>query len=217
MATLLRFMLAAAAALFVSTLAPKAFAECFFEPVTNNFICRGDAAGWTVVGTSGAESFIFEDGVTGTINVISGGGGDTLDFSAFTGPVHVDVRDGALRTVAPGLAIQFQGFGTPGVTIRGGAGADTLIGGAGNDVLIGGPGADVLQGEAGSDHRGDTLAADCVGDVLTSVETDSCPAAPAAVPTLSEWAMILLGAALAGVAALMIRRRRLNPVDNAKL
>ena len=33
-------------------------------------------------------------------------------------------------------------------------------------------------------------------------------AAPAAVPTLTEWAMILLGLMLAGVAALAIQRRR---------
>jgi hypothetical protein len=33
-------------------------------------------------------------------------------------------------------------------------------------------------------------------------------AAPVAVPTLSEWAMILLGVLLAGGAALTIQRRR---------
>lgn len=36
----------------------------------------------------------------------------------------------------------------------------------------------------------------------------STPAAAAPVPTMSEWAMILLGVALAGGAALMIQRRR---------
>ncbi|MFI8683024.1 IPTL-CTERM sorting domain-containing protein [Brevundimonas diminuta] len=34
------------------------------------------------------------------------------------------------------------------------------------------------------------------------------PPAPAPIPTLSEWAMILLGVALAGAAALTIHRRR---------
>lgn len=34
------------------------------------------------------------------------------------------------------------------------------------------------------------------------------PPAPAAVPTMSEWAMILLGLLLAGGAALMIQKRR---------
>jgi len=33
-------------------------------------------------------------------------------------------------------------------------------------------------------------------------------AAPASIPTLSEWAMILLGVALAGGAALTLHRRR---------
>lgn len=36
------------------------------------------------------------------------------------------------------------------------------------------------------------------------------PPAPATVPTMSEWAMILFGAMLAGAAALYIRRRRLT-------
>lgn len=40
------------------------------------------------------------------------------------------------------------------------------------------------------------------------VRTVSAPA-PASVPTMTEWAMILLGLMLAGVAALTIQRRRM--------
>ena len=38
----------------------------------------------------------------------------------------------------------------------------------------------------------------------------TCPAVTAAIPTMSEWAMILLGLMLAGGAALYIQRRRLE-------
>ena len=114
-----------------------------------------------------------------------------------------------MTAVAPGLTIWFQGFsGAPGVTIIGGAGNDTLRGGTGDDVLVGGPGADILDGNSGSDRRGDTQLSNCGADTLSSIETDSC-AAPAPVPTVSEWAMILLGALLAGGAALTIQRRRM--------
>lgn len=37
------------------------------------------------------------------------------------------------------------------VTLRGGAGDDTLVGGAGNDKLMGGPGDDTLVGRSGDD------------------------------------------------------------------
>ncbi len=37
------------------------------------------------------------------------------------------------------------------VTLRGGAGDDTLVGGAGNDKLLGGPGSDTLIGRGGDD------------------------------------------------------------------
>jgi hypothetical protein len=120
-----------------------------------------------------------------------------------------DVTAVGLTAVTPDLKIIFSGFSTgPGVEIRGGAGADTLIGGDGDDVLIGGPGADILRGNSGTDRRGDTVLADCVGDTLDSIEIDSCVAAVAPVPTMAEWAMILLGTMMAGGAALTLHRRR---------
>jgi uncharacterized repeat protein (TIGR01451 family) len=42
----------------------------------------------------------------------------------------------------------------------------------------------------------------------SATDTDSIVVAPAAVPTLTEWAMILLGSLLAGGAALLLHRRR---------
>lgn len=205
-ADMIRYLLAAITALVLVTIAPNAMAQCAF--IGGDFQCSGDSNGTTIVGRPSGDTFRFMDGTTGTITVNSGGGPDVLDFSAFTGPVSIDVSTGAVA-VAPGLTIFFQGFnGPPGVTIKGGAGNDVLVGGAGDDVLIGGPGADTLRGNGGTDRRGDTVLADCVGDTLNSIEADSCPVAPTAIPTMTEWAMILLGVMLAGGAALTLHRRR---------
>lgn len=54
-------------------------------------------------------------------------------------------------------------------------------------------------------HNGESFI-ECGGD--TYLLPGYVAPAPAAIPTLSEWAMILLGVALAGAAALTIHRRR---------
>lgn len=68
---------------------------------------------------------------------------------------------------------------------------------------------------------GDTLTTSLTAGAYTAVLTKYDPnqpgyqvgfsftPVPAAIPTLTEWAMILLGVALAGGAALMIQRRRM--------
>lgn len=203
---MIRYLWAALIALSVVAFAPSALAQCV-QKGGGTVECSGNSASVTVVGSAGSDTFIIKDGTTGTITLLSNGGVDVLDFSDFSGPVSVDVTAVNFTAVAPGLNISFIGFATgPGVEMRGGAGADTLIGGAGDDVLIGGPGADILNGNAGTDRRGDSSAADCGGDTLSSIEIDTCPVAP--VPTMSEWAMILLGVMLAGGAALTLQRRR---------
>lgn len=206
---MIRHLWAAMVALAVVAFAPSAMAGCLYlGGPPDTFQCEGSSGSTMVVGSSASDTFIIKGNTTGDIHLISGGGVDVLDFSDFAGPVTVDVTAAGLTAVAPGLNITFSGFDAgPGVVIRGGSGADTLTGGPGDDVLIGGPGADNLQGMGGSDRRGDTLLADCGGDTLTSVEIDSCTG-PVPVPTLSEWAMILLGVLLAGGAALTIQRRQ---------
>lgn len=67
---------------------------------------------------------------------------------------------------------------------------------AGNYTLIGGPQSGTAPGLY-------TVVFDGVGTVTEFV------APPAAVPTLSEWAMILFGTLLAGLGGLYIQRRRL--------
>lgn len=205
---MIRYLWAAITVIVTVMMAPVAMAQCAWDGAST-FQCSGDSNNWTVGGTASDDTFKVLDGTSGAITIYSGGGRDVIDFSDFTGSVTVDVSTGAPVLVAPGLTILFNGFdGPPGVTIIGGAGSDVLVGGAGDDVLIGGPGTDDLRGRGGNDRRGDTILADCSGDTLTDIETDSCVVATP-VPTLSEWAMILLGVLLAGGAALTIHRRQM--------
>jgi Ca2+-binding RTX toxin-like protein len=100
----------------------------------------------------------------------SGGGNETLDFSATTGrSVKVDLSSTAAQRVAgyylvlmltSGAAIE-NAVGTPlADTLTGNSLANVLIGGAGNDaiwgrgdrdLLLGGSGVDTLRGENGED------------------------------------------------------------------
>lgn len=147
--------------------------------VAGNYECSGDISGITVIGATGIETFFFRNDATGSgITVVSGGGTDTLDFSHSAVPVSVNVANSDPQDVRPGLSITLLGFGgAPGVTIRGGAGADALTGGTGDDVFFGGPGADALSGGAGNDTRAVESPANCQGDVLSSIEFDLCSAA----------------------------------------
>jgi Ca2+-binding RTX toxin-like protein len=119
---------------------------------------------------SGDGTFRFDaDNALGsdTINE-SGGGVDTLDFSATTTrAVSIDLSNPAAQVVNAGLTLTLSAGNTIenvtggalgdtltgnalNNTIDGGAGNGTLTGGAGDDVLSGGPGVDILDGGPGN-------------------------------------------------------------------
>jgi serralysin len=129
-----------------------------------------------------------------------GGGQDTLDFSAYTTPLRVDLRPGGVidldvggmaqrallapGTGAPGhLFLAYLHEGDPRGLIEhalGGLGADHLIGndadnrlegGPGRDTLDGGPGADLFTGTL-ADFDGDLVAALDAGDLVTIYGAD---------------------------------------------
>ncbi len=96
-----------------------------------------------IIGGSGDNTFIFENGAVFTGTIDGGTGGmNTLDYAAWTTSVTVDL--------AGGLAT-----GTSGVSnirnVRGGSAADVLKGDGQANVLTGGGGNDVLTGRAGDD------------------------------------------------------------------
>jgi hypothetical protein len=93
-----------------------------------------------LVGGSGDDTFTFDEGgsVSGTIT--GGGGSTTLDYSALTEDVTVDLGAGTAS---------FTG-GVSNITgVLGGAGNNTLTGGSATTFLVGGPGANTLTAGSG--------------------------------------------------------------------
>ena len=132
-----------------------------------------------IIDGQGDDTFIFEDGavLAGTIGLSaadftallgfeSESGANTLDLSAYTTDVTVD-----LGMEIPVISYTLPGYVTSGgtaivgglagiVNVIGGSGDDTLMGtaednvlmgGAGNDVIYGRDGVDILEGGAGDD------------------------------------------------------------------
>jgi Ca2+-binding RTX toxin-like protein len=135
-----------------------------------NNVIEGGGGNDVLTGGAGNDTYRFDtDNALGsdTINE-SGGGVDTLDFSATTTrTVSIDLSKATAQVVNAGLTLTLSAGNTiENITggalgdtltgnglnnlINGGAGDDTLIGGAGNDVLIGGPGNDILDGGPGN-------------------------------------------------------------------
>ncbi|UMR29529.1 DUF4214 domain-containing protein [Massilia sp. MB5] len=89
------------------------------------------------------------------------GGADTLDFSACTGPVVINLNAGQFSETAPGLHnisiaynVSMEGAiaGSGGSTIYANASANnTIIGGNGADVIYQGAGNDRIEGGLGTD------------------------------------------------------------------
>jgi hypothetical protein len=118
----------------------------------------------SLVGGTGVDSFLV--GPTASIGTVNGGGGgDWLDYSAFTTGVIVDLAAGAATGVAGGAAggvsnIQNVAGGggddqlagnDVGNILLGGGGSDALTGGNGRSLLIGGTGSAVITGGADDD------------------------------------------------------------------
>ena len=116
----------------------------------------------TLNGFSGNDTFIASDG-TDAINGGSESEGNTVNYSAQTGGVTVDLTGGT--AIKPGgndtITAVANVIGTPfadDITgdghanyISAGAGNDTVSAGAGRDTIIGGPGTNSLDGGTGVD------------------------------------------------------------------
>ncbi|MFV0513769.1 MAG: M10 family metallopeptidase C-terminal domain-containing protein [Jhaorihella sp.] len=111
----------------------------------------------------------------GTIDVVwDTGGTDTFDARGATGPVVLDLTEGAFSrfgarddmAVAYGTVIENAYGGAGSDLLTGNAAANRLLGDAGNDTLLGGDGNDTLNGGDGDDliRGGDT--ADDKRDVI---------------------------------------------------
>jgi len=106
-------------------------------------------------GGTNNDVFLFDaDDVLGTDTVFGGPGSDTLDFSATSTGLDVDLSDLSLtgHVVVPGnLTLIFGGLMENAI---GGDGDDILTGNIANNILLGGPGNDTLAGGAGNEIYG---------------------------------------------------------------
>jgi Ca2+-binding RTX toxin-like protein len=134
-----------------------------------NDVISGGAGDDTIYG--GAGNDIIKAG-PGNDYVDGGDGYDTLDLSAASGAIYVDMASG--RVAAAGIGVQTfvniesLAFGDGDNVVTGGNGDDTFDGGAGNDTLNGGAGDDTLFGGLGND----TLKGGSGDDVLDGGEGD---------------------------------------------
>ncbi len=124
-----------------------------------------------LTGGTGNDTYHFDDldagatDETDTLNELSSGGTDLLDFSSLTDAVTVNLTSETtlaththrtVKTSATGitkLAPNFENVigGTEADSITGNAGINSLVGSAGDDTIRGGAGADILNGGDGDD------------------------------------------------------------------
>jgi hypothetical protein len=115
-----------------------------------------------MTGGTGADTFLFSNGKGVTGKIDGAAGVNTLDYSAYTTSVVVNLAAGTATGAAAGVSNIAKVTGGSGDDILigdafanvliGNAGNNILVGGAGNDTLIGGPGRDLLIGGLGSDQ-----------------------------------------------------------------
>jgi len=133
-----------------------------------------------LIGNAGDDYFALSDGAGLSGYLWDQGGNATLDYSAYTTGVYVNLATSEATNIAGGV------YGIPNVV--GGAGDDILVGDDSGNYLAGGPGRDLLiGGGAGYSGAADYLVGgegeDIVIGGFTAYDTDG--GALAAI--LAEW------------------------------
>jgi Ca2+-binding RTX toxin-like protein len=123
-------------------------------------------------GGADADTFLFADG-QGVDGIIDGGGGtNTLDYSAYTGNVIVNLPLNVATGVGDGIQnIQnITGGSGPGYNVLVGNGGNVLRGGNGRNLLIGGARASTILGGTGESILiGGSTRYDMIPDQLEAI------------------------------------------------
>jgi serralysin len=120
---------------------------------------------------SGDDTYVFSNTTSPFTKVIwDGGGNDTIDASAQTRSVEIELSSGAFSSIGISSYSYYYAysaidnisiaFDTDIENAVGGSGADTLIGNSLNNSLSGGSGGDTLKGENGDDTLKGAAGAD---------------------------------------------------------
>jgi hypothetical protein len=122
----------------------------FGDPAAETFWRLNPGSSVSILGGAGDKTFALQGAVQNAALSIDGGGGtNTLDYSAYTGDVTVDLALGTATELAGISNIQNVTGGQGNNLLIGDANANVLRGGAGRNILIGGAGADQLFGGGG--------------------------------------------------------------------
>ena len=117
----------------------------FISDEINSLVVSEDSIEQVTSGSGNDQVLFAADGAAlagGAGNIDAGPGSDTLDYSAYTSNVEVDLASG-----------QATGLGSVNLieNITGGSGNDMLLGNDQSNRLIGGPGNDYIRGLGGAD------------------------------------------------------------------
>ncbi|HZU35789.1 MAG TPA: SBBP repeat-containing protein, partial [Gemmataceae bacterium] len=135
-------------------------------------------------GGPGADSFKFSTKGSLSGSIAGEGGGDTLDYSAWTVAVTVDLTGGTATAVAGGVSGIDNVFGGNGNdTLTGSAAGGLLVGGSGTNVLTAGLGRSILISGSGSS----TLLGGPSDDLLIAGTTTYDGNHAALMAILQEW------------------------------
>ncbi len=129
-----------------------------------------------IVAGSSDDTFSFPDGKGFAGRLDGGPGSDTLDYSAYSTPVAVNLGEGRATNIYGGLPGGITNFenatgGSADDELIGDDGANVLVGNDGNDLLIGLGGDDVLDGGAGNDMMNGGTGNDWYIEVPGSTDT----------------------------------------------
>jgi hypothetical protein len=142
-----------------------------------------------LIGGTKSDEFLFSNGKAVDGRIDGGGGGDWLDYSAYTTPVQVSLSKGQATGVSDGALGRVSNI----LNVRGGSGQNTLAGDAQNNILVGGVHNSALSGGAGRDlliggaGPTTTIAAGSGGAILIGGSTIYDNDNAALVAILAEW------------------------------
>lgn len=138
--------------------------------------------------TAGSGDDIFMMTATGQLagSLNGGGGANTLDYSAYTSRINVNLATGAATGVAGGISNIFTVIGSDfnDTLVGHGYSPSVLVGRGGNDKLFGGSARGILIGGAGQD----TIQGGTTDDIVISGWTDHDTSPWALNAIMKEWA-----------------------------
>ena len=122
-----------------------------------------------LIGGTGDDRFVFEDTATLNGSIAGGDGQDTVDYSAFTTPVAVDLTAAAATSTLGISTIENAIGGSVADTLTGDGSDNELTGLGGDDVLSGGGGSDTVR----YDRPGADVVVDFAGGTATGQGSDT--------------------------------------------